>query len=209
MRPLLSKASWSSGDSASKRARWGVKMSNHSSVFSCRNGSRVIQDRRIINQEDFEARVFKKKIQDGDWDAFPRGGSGSGQEGGKRNGIKREEGRRRREVRHPWAEEQVRLKSKKQPMVQKEHINVWIPKQDSDRDTIAGWGPRSRQEGQRGRAGCQEAEVWHSLLEEQGRHRDSLSFGELNQKFPLFPYFSHSLFYFISEYNWNKKKSQK
>ena len=37
-------------------------MSNHSWVFLCRNGSRVIQDRRIINQEDFEARVFKKTI---------------------------------------------------------------------------------------------------------------------------------------------------
>ena len=38
-------------------ARSGVKMSNHSWVFSCRNESRVIQEKRIINQEDLEARV--------------------------------------------------------------------------------------------------------------------------------------------------------
>merc|ERR1712210_251941 len=48
----------------------------------------------------------------------------------------------------------------------------------------------------------------HSLLEEQGRHRDSVSFGKLNQKF-TFPIFL-SLSYFISKYNRNKnKKSQK
>ena len=72
--------------------------------------------------------------------------------------------------------------------------------QDSDWDAIASWGPRSRQEGQRGRAGRQEAEVWHSLFEEQGRHRDSLSFGELNQIIPFF--------HFISKYNQNNTKSQ-
>ena len=93
------------------QARPGVKMSNHSWVFSCCNESRVIQEKRIINIEDFEVRVSKHFFQDGDWDAFPGGWSWSGQEGGKRNSFKREEGRRRREVRHPWAEEQVKLKS--------------------------------------------------------------------------------------------------
>ena len=103
---LLSKVSWSGLWSKS-----GVKMSNQSWVFSCRNESRVIREKRIINQEDLEARVWKKYFQDGDWDAFPCGWPWSGEEGGKRNGIKREEGRRRGEVRHPGAEKQVELKS--------------------------------------------------------------------------------------------------
>ena len=37
-------------------------MSNQSWVFSCRNESRVIREKRIINQEDLEARVLKKAI---------------------------------------------------------------------------------------------------------------------------------------------------
>ena len=34
-------------------------MSNHSWVFSCCNESRVIREKRTINQEDFEVRVLK------------------------------------------------------------------------------------------------------------------------------------------------------